>query len=219
MRDHRLLFEKTGLGVYVSHLDLMRTVQRAFIRAGLHVKHTEGFNPRPHMVFALPLPVGCGSACELVDFTLESDHESSELCKMIALCLPEGIRPVNAYQPERKFKEIKWLRIEGLLHYADLVPENAAEKIKAALEKDTLIVRRKTKRGEDDFDLAPYVKNVSAELSEKGVRISAVISAQEPTINPALLISAVNNEEPEAAPEFAEFRRIELYDADMCVFR
>ena len=219
MRDHRLLFEKTGRGVYVSHLDLMRTVQRAFIRAGLHVKHTEGFNPRPHMVFALPLSVGCGSVCELVDFRLESNHESAELCALIAPYLPEGIRPVDAYSPVRKFKEIKWLKIESLFHYENPATGRAAETVKTVLEKDSLIVRRKTKRGEDDFDLAPYVKDVAVEECAEGVRVNAVISAQEPTINPALLVAAVNHEAPEAAPEFAEFTRIELFDENMCVFR
>ena len=32
----RLLFEKTGKAIWISHLDLMRLFQRAFKRAGLH---------------------------------------------------------------------------------------------------------------------------------------------------------------------------------------
>ena len=43
----RLLFSKTGRAKYISHLDLMRTFQRAFARAGIAIKHTEGFNPHP----------------------------------------------------------------------------------------------------------------------------------------------------------------------------
>lgn len=31
----RLLFSKTGRAKYISHLDLMRTFQRAFTRAGI----------------------------------------------------------------------------------------------------------------------------------------------------------------------------------------
>ena len=41
----RLLFSKTGRARYISHLDLMRTFQRAFARAKIPIKHTEGFNP------------------------------------------------------------------------------------------------------------------------------------------------------------------------------
>ena len=42
MHKHRLLFAKTGRAVYISHLDLMRTFPRAFLRAGLSAKQTEG---------------------------------------------------------------------------------------------------------------------------------------------------------------------------------
>ena len=46
----RLLFSKTGRAKYISHLDLMRTFQRAFSRAGIQIKHTEGFNPHPFVL-------------------------------------------------------------------------------------------------------------------------------------------------------------------------
>ena len=43
----RLRFEKTGRAVWISHLDLMHTMQRAFSRAGYALKYSEGFNPHP----------------------------------------------------------------------------------------------------------------------------------------------------------------------------
>ena len=67
----RALFEKTGNAVWMSHLDLMRLFQRAFKRADLHLKHTQGFNPRPFVSIALPMSVGVESVCELLDFDLE----------------------------------------------------------------------------------------------------------------------------------------------------
>ena len=54
----RLLFEKTGNAVWISHLDLMRLFQRSFQRAGLPLTHTHGFNPRPSVSIALPMSVG-----------------------------------------------------------------------------------------------------------------------------------------------------------------
>ena len=54
----RVLFEKVGNAVWISHLDLMRLFQRAFKRAGLPLKHSQGFNPRPYVAVALPLSVG-----------------------------------------------------------------------------------------------------------------------------------------------------------------
>ena len=69
----RLLFEKTGTAIWMSHLDLMRVFQRAFKRAGLPLTHTKGFNPRPSVSIALPLSVGVESVCELLDFDLEGE--------------------------------------------------------------------------------------------------------------------------------------------------
>ena len=59
----RLLFSKAGTARYISHLDLMRTFQRAFARAGISIKHTEGFHPHPFVSIPLPLSVGFSSQC------------------------------------------------------------------------------------------------------------------------------------------------------------
>ena len=75
----RLRFEKTGRAVYISHLDLMATMQRAFARAGLELKYSEGFNPHPLISILLPLSVGTASRCELMDFRLRQDAELSAL--------------------------------------------------------------------------------------------------------------------------------------------
>ena len=53
----RLRFQKTGKAVYISHLDLMRVVQRIFLRAGTPIKYSEGFNPHALISICLPLSV------------------------------------------------------------------------------------------------------------------------------------------------------------------
>ena len=51
------------------------------------------------------------------------------------------------------------------------------------------------------------------------MRLHAVISAQEPTLNPELLAEALRQLKPEIAPDFAKFVRLETYDADGKLFR
>ena len=46
---NRLLFEKTGKAIYISHLDTMAMFPRVFLRAGLHVKFTQGMNPHAYV--------------------------------------------------------------------------------------------------------------------------------------------------------------------------
>ena len=74
----RLLFEKTGSAVWMSHLDLMRLFQRAFKRANLPLKHTQGFNPRPSVSIAMPMSEGVESGCELLDFDLYGEAIPNE---------------------------------------------------------------------------------------------------------------------------------------------
>ena len=71
MRCVRIWFAKEGKVKYISHLDVMRCMSRAVRRARLPLWYTEGFNPHPQLVFALPLSVGMASECELLDFKLD----------------------------------------------------------------------------------------------------------------------------------------------------
>jgi len=51
------------------------------------------------------------------------------------------------------------------------------------------------------------------------VTIEAVVSAQEPTLNPDHLVTALHQLAPELAPDFAAFTRREVYTEDMQIFR
>ena len=96
---NRLLFEKTGDAVYLSHLDLMRVFQRAFKRADIMIWHSQGFSPRAYVSIALPLPVGSESVCEILDFEIQDG--SVDLAKLPALLnrtMPAGIRVLEAYE-------------------------------------------------------------------------------------------------------------------------
>ena len=87
----RLLFEKTGNAIYISHLDLMRTFQRAFFRAGIPIKHTEGFNPHAFVSIALPLSVGYSSQCEILEFGLLAGVSEGEVPARMNAALPEAL--------------------------------------------------------------------------------------------------------------------------------
>ena len=66
----RFKFKKVGNLQYISHLDLVRTMNKIIVRANLPLWYTEGFNPKPKMVFAAPLSIGCESFCEFLDLRL-----------------------------------------------------------------------------------------------------------------------------------------------------
>lgn len=215
----RLRFSKTGRAIYISHLDLMRTMQRAFLRAELPIKYSEGFNPHAIMSFALPLSVGAASCCEIMDFRLREYVEPSEIAYRLNKTLPEGISIQEAYVWEQKPKNIKWLDVDGSFEYDD---GSAAEKIPELCEffqRESIVIERRTKSGMGQMDIAPAIRSIAFDQRDGCVISSCCISAQEPTLNPEHLISALRQLAPGLAPDFAAFTRTQIYDSEMNIFR
>ena len=220
MRKLRILFSKTKRAIYISHLDLMHVLQRAFLRAGYRLKYSEGFNPHPVISIALPLSLGAASVCELLDFSLLDDEiDFAKLIADLNATMPEGIEVRDVYEPTRKASQVKWLRVEGVYEYDTRSADEMAEALKNFYAATEIPVMRKTKRGEGVLDIAPHITEMHVETAENDVRIEAVISVNEPTINPELLVSALRQISPELAPDFAQFTRLEVYDENMEVFR
>lgn len=215
----RLRFSKTGRAVYISHLDLMQTMQRAFSRAGYALKYSEGYNPHPLISIALPLSVGAASLCELLDFRLRDDAGLSQMPSRLTSAMPEGIEILQAYEPDRKCAEIKWLQIEGRFEYDERDPVQMAEQLRGFFDRDQIVIVRKTKRGTGESDICPAIRSIDFSVTDDGVAVEALISAQEPTLNPELLVESLRQLYPELAPDFARFTRIETYDRDMNLFR
>lgn len=216
----RLRFEKTGRAIYISHLDLMHTMQRAFSRAEYELKYSEGFNPHPQISIALPLSVGMASRCEIMDFKLKTDADLSQLPQRLTDALPEGIRVLEAYEAERKVNQLKWLQVEGVFIYDNGTAKKMCEELERFFAADEIIITKKTKRGVGQTDIKPGVREIRLEAAdEEQVKLYALLSAQEPTINPELLPESLRQLAPALAPDFAKFTRLETLDADRTVFR
>ena len=79
-----LKFAKVNAARYFSHHDIMRHFERSLKRARLEVKHTEGFNPRPRLVFPHPLPLGVSSECEEIEVEFSKFYPLQELFDRIS---------------------------------------------------------------------------------------------------------------------------------------
>ena len=105
----RIKFSKTGDLMYISHLDLSRTMQRIIVRSGVDIWYSEGFNPQPRIVFAVPLPVGVESECELMDIKINSYMDSEEIKERIQRNFPTEMKVLEVYTPDVKFKNIGYI--------------------------------------------------------------------------------------------------------------
>lgn len=220
MSKLRLLFEKQDTACYISHLDLMRTFQRLFLRGGMFVKHSKGFHPHPIMSIVLPLPVGQSSCCELLDFEIESDVDLEALPEVLNAGCPEGLRVLKAYEAVRPVRELAFVAADMKLIYDNGVPAGAAEALRALFARPQLMIQKKTKHKDlTDVDIIPLIREITFAEGAGEITARLVVSAQNPGLNPALIGSAIERELPACKPDFITVRRTNVLDADGKEFR
>ena len=217
----RALFEKTGNAIYISHLDLMRLFHRAFKRAGLALKHTQGYNPRPSVSIALPLSLGMESRCELLDFELEGAHVTNdEVVRRLNASLTEGVRILTVYDNAAKLKNLAFLDCCISFEYDHGVPEKALSHISDLFSQESLIVEKKGKNGVTDQDISPLIRSVAVkQIDNNELTLNANICCQNPALNPMQIVAAISKYLPELNPDFVHIQRVETYDVNNEVFR
>jgi radical SAM-linked protein len=133
----------------------MRVFQRAFVRAGIEIKYSQGFNPRPKLSLPLPRPVGVESDEELLCIKAEgASFDISDFSKRLFHQLPEGIELINAEIAETKTsfqprKVVYLLKVSS--DYIDEKLQSAVKKLMAAKE---LNIERRT-------DSAGHIKKIN----------------------------------------------------------
>ena len=195
----RLLFEKTGNAIWISHLDLMRLFQRAFKRAGLPLTHTQGYNPRPSVSIALPLSVGVESGCELLDFDLYGEKVANEdILARLNDALVTGVRVLDVYDNGSKIKNLAYLNCVVTLEYDQGIPADAQEKIASLFAQEEVTVEKKSKNGIKEENIIPMIRKLAVSpLDGNTLALDAVVCCQNPTLNPMQLAAAIEKYLPE----------------------
>ena len=218
----RIKFTKVGDLMYISHLDLARTMQRIILRSGIDIWYSEGFNPQPKMVFALPLPTGVESNCELMDIKINSFMSNEEIMNRINENFPKDMRVLEVYQPEVKFKNIQYAKYSITL-YSPKISDTTKDEI-ANLFTGECLMEKKTKSGLKEINICDYIKEISVE-SEQGVsKIEAILSADsEKNLNPDILVSAIKKNlgilNTVGTEEYYTIMRQEFLKDDLSIFR
>lgn len=206
MPEVRFRYEKTGKASYLSHLDMLRTVQRAFLRAGILLKHSEGFNPHPKISIAMPLQLGCESCCEALDASVLTAPDN--MTEALNRALPEGIRILSAAAPQMPVGKIAWADWELRFETSD-----EADRAEALLQNAALPVEKKTKRGISVLDIAPH----RTLLGREGAVLMLRLRAGSPNVNTGDVAKALASFE--AAPVVRKARRTQFYNEDLEIFR
>ena len=158
----QLRFSKTGELRFLSHHDMMRLFARACRRAALPVRLTQGFDPRPRLVFATALELGVESLDEALEMELSQWINPENVRRCLQEQLPEGIRLLEAkLLPPRR----NGLRPAEMI-YRVSPPGGAsalgltAPRLQEFLSRKELIFDRARERRVQHLDLRPSLADV-----------------------------------------------------------
>ncbi|MEG2073415.1 MAG: TIGR03936 family radical SAM-associated protein [Angelakisella sp.] len=186
----RLFFEKRDRAKYISHLDITRCFSRAISRTDIPVWYSEGFNPRIHMAFPLPIPLGFESVCESLEIRLiEDSYPLEKIVTSLNRVLPQGIRILEAALPQEKPDMI------ALADYTVSIDTEQAQTLRSDFEtfaaQPSINIVRRTKKGEKEIDLVPLFSIIELIPKENRLIMKLRLSAGTTlNLNPILLIEA-----------------------------
>lgn len=123
------------------------------------MKFSEGFNPHPVMTVAMPLSVGITSDCEYMKIGFSKEYEESEIMERINKEFPKGFSVVAVKKTQGK--EHDFAKLDRAVYRVEIEAQGIEKfNLDSFLKNQELIVLKKTKSGEKESDIRPYIYSV-----------------------------------------------------------
>lgn len=190
MSTHRIKFAKRGSLIFVSHLDFAHSFTRALKRAELPLKYSEGFNPHPKQVFALPLSVGMVGENELCDITLTEEFSHEEVKARLEKALTDDFEVKSVTSPDIKMGRVKSAKYELVFDRLGADAEN----LRTALS-NLAPVKKTTKSGKEkelDIQSMVYFSDVK-EADGKTILYLTLAASGDSYLNPDLVLVSLRS--------------------------
>lgn len=184
----RLFFNKYEEMKYISHLDLLRFMDRILRKSGIPVKYSQGFHPRPKISLGNPISLGTDAFNEAMDIELREDMTNEELFKRLNNKCVIGFEFTKVMDIDGKtsiaeeYKEMKF-EIQG--------PGSSLEKIENLFGQDKIILTKEKKGKIESKDLKPRIKKY--EIDKENNKITMILENMSP--NSLLNICGVKAED------------------------
>ena len=188
----RIKFSKQGVMRFIGHLDIMRYFQKAMRRAHIDIAFTEGFSPHMIMSFAAPLGVGLTSDGEYMDIEIRTPVSSEDAIHQLNEVMVEGMKVLSF----RQIEEGKAGKAMSLVAAADYTvsfrpgyePEGDWQsKLEEFIQKDSILVLKKTKKSEVETDIRPMIYQLSVKDDKVHMTLATGSAAN---LKPELVMSA-----------------------------
>ena len=187
----RIIFGKSGPLKYTSSLDVAKIWERVLRRAGLPILYTRGFNTRPRIQLAMPLPLGITSECEILDVALREtiDLQEDELERRLLQVAPTGLSIHNIQDVDLRESTMqsRIVSAEYRVSFVDPVaPALLDQMIEDILGRETIVVERVRKRKRSVMDLRPLI--IDLHIDQKSDLIAHLSVGDRGNLRPDQLI-------------------------------
>ncbi|NCC93213.1 MAG: DUF2344 domain-containing protein [Opitutae bacterium] len=188
---YRLRYRRIGPAIWLAHLDMMRTFERAVRRAGWPIAWSGGYNPRPQMTFALPISVGLATEDDYFDVVMETACEPLWLMRRLNDSLPQGLSVTACGRlPADKVERSLMSRVIAA-EYRLTHPElPAAWQAVSRLSADQSLVVDKHSKGKiRQLDIRPLLLDVA--IGQPDSLLIRVEAGSRSNLRPDLLLQAL----------------------------
>lgn len=180
-------YSKTGNLKYISHLDVLRFIQRAVKRAGINAKYSEGFNPHMKTSFGFPLSLGTESIGEYFEIELNEDLSPEEFMERINAVMPKEMQIIkSSYSEDAKSLMARCAYAEYIIgiESESLDMDKLNDLLAEMLEEGIIYLRekknKKNKLVTKEINTKEYINFLKAEnVNENKAKIQAVFITTE----------------------------------------
>ena len=216
----RIKYSKLGDISYISHLDIIKLMERIVRRTGLKLSYSEGFNPHPKTAFSPALQLGVQSHCEYLDMEFDEAVEEDLLIQKLNEKTVEGINFIEAKILTDKVDSLVAFITHSRYEIAvDEEDENKISKIISAINKinntNEMLLTKKTKKGNiKEYNVKEYIGTIDFERKSDGLSIFVdICSGSVKSINPKKIIELVESLEDLSGIE-CDLIKLETYHID-----
>lgn len=215
-------FAKEGRAKYISHLDLMHTMQRAMARCQMPLWFTEGFNQHAYVSVALPLSTGYSGECEFLDFNITSESVPVNAVEALNDVFPEGLRAIEIYPLSdggMKVGAIAWSQYRITWGFEGPVPAGFIQDVRALFDRPVVEILKKSKRGEKTVNMRDLMRDLT--ITEDGEDVVAIVTtaAGNDNMSPEYLTRAIRQYLPQYEIPFTAYHRMNVFTSDGTPFR
>ena len=165
------VYHKAEAARFISHLDILRALQRAFRRAGLPLRYSDGFNPHPELSFASALATGMTSDAEWFEVELTQDMTPEAFVSAVNPVMPRGLSVSDAREMPLGIKTLtsctRAAEYRITMSTEQEFEKDLLEKTLHGLLSGEIIVNKRTKSGIKPVDIRPQVLKAIVEGIEK----------------------------------------------------